>query len=63
MKPTGPQIKAARLAAGLTQAELAKLLGYTERFRISEFERGETEMPERVWELMQYKLRIRTKIG
>lgn len=61
MKPTGAQIKSARVSAGLTQAELAKLLGYAARFRISEFETGSKQMPDRMWELMQYKLRIKSK--
>lgn len=65
MNPTPKQIRDARLAAGLSQTDLARLLfGNTARGKvtISEYERGINPMPESRWELMQYKLRIRTKV-
>jgi transcriptional regulator with XRE-family HTH domain len=38
------QLKTARLAAGLTQAELAELIGVT-RLTVSKWERGESSPP------------------
>jgi len=61
MNPTPAQIRAARTAAGLTMDQLSQLLGMSGRMRISEYESGRKLMPQARWELMQYKLRIRTK--
>jgi transcriptional regulator with XRE-family HTH domain len=51
---TGQEFKAIRLALGLTQAQLAVVLGYGHAIRISEFERPNRALPvpKRVGEQM-----------
>ena len=43
MTYTSEEIRAARFALGLTQAQLAALLGYGDVARVSELERGERQ--------------------
>ena len=40
----GPKIKAFRKGRGITQAELAKSLGYSHKSVITHIEKGESEM-------------------
>lgn len=42
---TGQDLKAIRLALGLTQKDLAKALGYAQKVRISEYERARNPLP------------------
>lgn len=53
--PTPEQIKAARLAAGLNQAEAAALVHRTRPGCWSEWERGAVVMPLAEWELFKLK--------
>jgi DNA-binding transcriptional regulator YiaG len=44
----GDRIKSLRSKLGLTQTEMAKLLGYSSYMRVSELENGRAEIPLRV---------------
>lgn len=46
MLPLYKNIKARRKAAGLTQEELARLTGYTDRSSIARIEKGEIDLPQ-----------------
>ncbi|ELY9612841.1 helix-turn-helix domain-containing protein [Salmonella enterica] len=54
MNPTTAEIRAARLAASLTQSEAAKLV-YSSLNAWSQWERGERKMHPAIWELFQIK--------
>ena len=55
ISPTPDAIKAARAAAGLTQAEAADLVYLSRLQSWSEFERGATSMDNARWELFLIK--------
>ena len=59
--PTPAEIRATRLAAGLSLRGLARLLGVSGSARVAEWEAGRRSMSSRTWELMRYKLRIHSK--
>jgi DNA-binding transcriptional regulator YiaG len=50
---TPAEIKAARLRLGMTQAELAKALGYAHKQSISDLERGVNKPPTAVQMLLK----------
>ena len=50
---TPATIKQARQSLGLTQSQLAPLLGYADKTRISELERGTRQPSESVMRLLQ----------
>lgn len=54
--PTPAEIKAARLAAGLTQREAAALVHRNDYRRWSEWENGHVQMPPAEWELFNLKV-------
>lgn len=54
--PTPTQVKAARLAAGLTQTQAAALVHWGDQRRWGERERGESVMPPAEWELFLLKV-------
>ena len=51
---TPAELKSIRQKLGLTQAELAAILGYGGVWRISEFERGARDIPRHVGMLMLF---------
>lgn len=51
MHPTPNQIRAARDAVGLTQAQAADIVGLAAPIRWSEYERGVHRMPPQTWRL------------
>lgn len=53
--PTPDEVRAARLAAGLTQAQAAELVHYGRALRWSDLECGRHAVPAAVWELFQIK--------
>lgn len=55
MTPTAAQVKAAREAAGLTQAAAAALVGLKARQRWLEYEGGVRKMPAHRFELFKLK--------
>lgn len=59
--PTPNEIRSTRLAAGLSLRQLAKLLGLSGSARICEYENGKRNMSQRTYELMLYKLRVKSK--
>jgi putative transcriptional regulator len=56
--PTPEEIKAARVAAGLTQAEAAALVHRKEYRRWNEWENGRVPMPAAEWELFNLKAKV-----
>lgn len=53
LPPATPEaVEAARLAAGLSQAEMAQRIGYGGKNRISEIEAGRSTMPPERWALL-----------
>lgn len=58
MTPTPEQVKAARLAAGLTQAAAAALVHRANYRRWGEWENGKETMPAAEWELFQLKTKV-----
>ena len=60
MTPTPSQIREARALLGLTQDKAAKLLHMARR-TYSDNERGVAKMSGAAWELMQIKLKEKTK--
>ena len=55
MTPTPSQVLAARVKAGLSQSQAAKLVGLSSRNRFSEYENGRVQMSGPVWELFLIK--------
>jgi transcriptional regulator with XRE-family HTH domain len=45
---SGDAVKAMRIELGLTQTEMARLLGYASYMRVSELENGRSKVPLRV---------------
>lgn len=56
MTPTPDMIRAARLAAGLTQTEAAALVHRSRAASWSEWERGAVPMPAAEWDLFGLKV-------
>lgn len=54
-KPSAEQLRAARLAAGLTQSEAAAMVHLAHLYRWSEMERGLVQMDAARWELFIIK--------
>lgn len=54
--PTPEEVKAAREAAGLSQAQAAELVGLSNRQRWAEVERGQHRMHPAAWELFCIKI-------
>lgn len=51
--PTTEQIRAARIKAGLTQAQAAELVGLGHAHRWSEYERGINSISPQTWRLFR----------
>jgi transcriptional regulator with XRE-family HTH domain len=55
MTPTASQVLAARIRAGLSQSQAARLVGLSSRNRFSEYENGRVQMSGQTWELFLIK--------
>lgn len=53
--PTKEEVKAARIAAGLTQKQAAECIGRNQYQRWGEFERGSRQMSGAEWEMFLVK--------
>lgn len=56
-KPTPEQIRAARMAAGLTQSQSAELVGLSHENRWQEYEAGRRSPSRQTWELFLERTR------